>query len=91
MEQTINLSIKITPEIIDAIAKRVNEMQEHSVEHNVAPIKTFLTYTVKEVSRITNKTSQTIIRHITNGSLIAKKSGKSWVITQENLDNYIKP
>jgi len=90
MEQQINITIGITPEIIDAIAHRVTELQADDTP-SIIPLKTPLTYTIREVSRITNKSYYTILRHLDKGLLIGKKTGKSWIITQDNLNKYIKP
>jgi DNA-directed RNA polymerase specialized sigma24 family protein len=47
------------------------------------------TYSVKEIARITNSTAQTVISHIANGRLKAKKAGKFWIVTQTSLNKYI--
>lgn len=47
-------------------------------------------YTVDEVARLVNKSTQTITRHIRLGYLKAYKAGggKSWIITHEDCLNY---
>ncbi|MBQ9725090.1 MAG: helix-turn-helix domain-containing protein [Neisseriaceae bacterium] len=48
------------------------------------------TYTVQEAAEICHCHHSTILEYIHSGSLLACKIGRSWVITEENLDNFIK-
>ena len=48
------------------------------------------TYTTKEVAGMLNKSQATIQRHCEKGLLEATKPSKSWIITLENLNTYIK-
>lgn len=48
------------------------------------------TYNVKDAALLTTKSLQTIRTHIKIGLLEAKKVGKNYVITQENLLKYIE-
>lgn len=47
-------------------------------------------YTVKDVSLLIKKSKQTIRSHIDAGLIVAKKVGKNYVITEENLIKYIE-
>lgn len=47
-------------------------------------------YSVKEVAKITKRSKQTIRAHIKIGLLNAKKPGKNYIVTQENLTKYIE-
>lgn len=47
-------------------------------------------YTVKDVSLLTKKSKQTIRSHIDAGLIVAKKVGKNYIITEENLIKYIE-
>ena len=84
-DQELSFTISLTAEMIDAIADRVIEKQKLDV---VTPINENLYYKAKEVARLVNKSTTTIYRHVEQGLLIAKKSGNTLLITQENLTNY---
>jgi peptidoglycan hydrolase-like amidase len=60
---------------VEALAKK-KSMQE-------------LTYSVSEVAVKTQKNKNTIIRHIKQGYLITSQPGKSHIINQTNLNNYL--
>lgn len=83
--QEINVTIKVTPEIIDAIAEKVIEKTNNTTPKNDSK----LLFTINEVVKMTLRKKDTIYRHIRAGLLIANKSGKSYLITEENLNNYI--
>lgn len=46
-------------------------------------------YTVPEVAKMLKKAEETVRLHIRMGLLKAGKTGKSWSISQTNLNNYI--
>lgn len=46
-------------------------------------------YTVPEVAKMLKKAEETVRLHIRIGLLKAGKTGKSWSISQTNLNNYI--
>jgi hypothetical protein len=74
MELAKQVAMVLQPKLIE------EQTRTNSYEH---------TYSVKEIAKITNSTSQTVISHITKGRLQAKKAGKFWIITQNSLDKYI--
>lgn len=47
------------------------------------------TYSVKEVSGLVKRDLQTVRRHIREGLLQANKTGKSYIITEQQLKQYI--
>jgi len=79
----LEFTIKASPGLIEAIADRVIEKTMTEFEAKE------VTYTVKEVAKRVNKTGQTIGNHIRKGLLKANKTGKSWTITEQHLNNYI--
>jgi len=48
------------------------------------------TYSVLDVAKITKQDKQTVRAHIKAELLSAKKMGKKYIITQENLTKYIE-
>jgi len=52
-------------------------------------IETDRYYKVSEVAKMLNKAEETVRLHIRLGLLKAGKTGKSWSISQTNLNNYI--
>ena len=48
------------------------------------------TYTIHQAAEICHCHHSTILEYIHSGSLIACKIGRSWVITEENLDKFIE-
>ncbi|MBR1819082.1 MAG: helix-turn-helix domain-containing protein [Neisseriaceae bacterium] len=48
------------------------------------------TYTIRQAAEICHCHHSTILEYIHSGSLLACKIGRKWVITEENLDNFIK-
>jgi hypothetical protein len=46
-------------------------------------------YSVNQVAKITNLTTQTIRTHCRNNILIASKTGKNYNITQASLNQYL--
>jgi excisionase family DNA binding protein len=79
----ITVTIQVTEEILDAIARRVAEKQ------SMPPMVSKKLYTTDEVAQLLGKTRQTINIHIDKGLLKAKKIGNRWTITEEQLNNYI--
>lgn len=80
--------MKLSDENINAIAARVVEIQKENNPKPEAESKSKL-FTVKQVAEWTNKTENTIARHIRDKILKADKVGKSWLITEENFNKYI--
>lgn len=79
------IEIKLEQDDIEKIATRVAEKLQDMREENVVR-----TYTVKDVAKITNSTTATITRHINKKLLKAKKTGKSYTITENNLKKYLE-
>ena len=46
-------------------------------------------YTLKEVSEVLKVTERTLLTYIKEGKLKANKIGGKWIISQENLQNFI--
>lgn len=85
MSTLVNL---IQEEDIQALALRLQKyLKPEPIESSLVGIKE--TYSVKEVSKLTKRHAHTIRNHIDAGLLIAKKSGKNYIITHENLTKYI--
>lgn len=85
MEITINLP----QETIKEIAREMYELQklDNPPKEPKSEIKNF---TIKQVAKLTNQHTRTINRHIEKGNLIAKKTGKKFLITETNLKKYIE-
>ena len=48
------------------------------------------TYTIRQVAEICHCHHSTILEHIHSGSLNACKVGRQWIITQENLEEFLR-
>lgn len=46
-------------------------------------------YTLKEVSEVLKVTERTLLTYIKEGKLKANKIGGKWIVSQENLQNFI--
>lgn len=97
MEDSINITINLTPKMIDKLTEEIlknggkkllKAISDRAVSEKKQEI-TEIIYNVEEVSKITSQHKTTILRHIENGILKATKPGKSHIITQTNLNNYI--
>lgn len=75
----IKLSEEDKKDIIDGVADALRNRE-------MEPIRT---YTVEEAARILNVTTGTVRMHIKKNILLARKKGKNYIITEENLNNYI--
>lgn len=84
--ESMIIQIELSDEQLDKIACRaVDRIKQEEVSR--APEKV---YSVNEVAeRISSVTVDTIRRHCRNGVLKASKSGKSFLITEENLNQYL--
>lgn len=84
----MEVTIKLSEENLDAIAEKVVAIQNK----NKLPDKPLeeIQYTVNEVAKMSKREAQTVRKHINIGLLIAEKSGKSWLISQNNYNKYIK-
>ena len=84
MPLELEFKVNASAQLIDAIADKVIEKTKPAAEKK--PDKVF---TVNQIANEVGKTPQTIRMHIIKGLLIAKKTGKSFSITQSNFDKYV--
>lgn len=82
----IKIEIALTDEILGAIADKILEKQgsPQAPKNELDQL-----YTSKEVAKMLGSTQQTINKHIKRGLLLAKKTGKNYTITHQNLLNYV--
>lgn len=84
--------IEIDEDFLDQISARI-EAKKREKE-----VRTNTFYTTEQVAKIVSKDVRTIGIHIRNHinglyektTLKATKSGRNWLISQENLDKYLK-
>ena len=77
---TKKYNIQVDQDFIDAVAERLKNQGSH-IES---------TYTVSQISKITKKNPATIRRHIKSKLLIAEQIGKSYLVKESDLQNYLK-
>ena len=73
---------EIIQRIVDSVSQKISQEIKEKIQFDSI-------YNVREVSKIISTTERTIINHINQGLLKATKQGKKFIITQENLNNYI--
>lgn len=56
----------------------------------VNPERKTKTYTTAQIAKLLHRSKTTIQRHCEKGILIATKPGKSWIITEDNLNEYLE-
>ena len=56
----------------------------------VDPRKETKTYTTAQVAKLLHRSKTTIQRHCEKGILAATKPGKSWIVTEDGLNEYLK-
>ena len=78
-------NIQVTAEFVEAVA---SAMKTEKTVAEPEVVKRF--YAVDQVANMTNKHAVTIRRHIDKGILIAKKVGKCYLISQEDLNAYLQ-
>lgn len=77
-------------EIKSAIAEIVGkEMKLLSLEKS-QKIQDNMVFSVKEAAKFLGLNPQTISKYCKDGHIKAIKKGKSWLITQEAINNYLK-
>lgn len=94
---TINIEIEVTDKMLDDIATKILKKKESKrlLERIVKNIKQDvkqkqnITYTVEEVAKAVKQHKSTVLRHIKYDILKATKTGKSYIITEQNFKNYI--
>ncbi|WNH09999.1 helix-turn-helix domain-containing protein [Thalassobellus suaedae] len=74
----------VDPELVEAVAKKIIELTGQEVKKPEE-----LVYTVEEVARLSDNSTQTIRIHINKGILKAHKVGKPWLIKESNLKRYL--
>ena len=86
MKPQINVVIDLPDNFVTQVAEKMIELQ--------GPIKKQkeieAVYTVNQVAKLVEKDPVTIRNHIKAELLIASKPGKSYIITEQNLNKYIK-
>lgn len=85
----IKIEIELSEEVMNQIAAKTAVIIEKKTAYDYKNKIKEVWYTVREASGISKKSPDTIARHIRLKLLKASKSGKSWRITKENLENYI--
>jgi excisionase family DNA binding protein len=80
------LKIELSEEQMNTIAERAANICEERSSTKTEEKQKF--FTVKQVADLTHSTPWTIRNHIKLGVMEASKTGKSWLITQEQIDNY---
>ena len=56
----------------------------------IDPKKETKTYTTAQVATLLHRSKTTIQRHCEKGILPATKPGKSWIVTEDGLNEYLK-
>lgn len=93
MSKEIKLEITAaTPEIIEKVALKIIEITglDKALDETIKKSMIGKIYTAKEVADIVGKKHRTILKHIDLEILKANKPGKSYQITQTQLENYVK-
>ena len=93
----LKIEIEFSDDLMDNLADKIllkgSDKLLETLSNKVALKKKLnqseITYSVKEVSKITSKNEETIRRHIHSEILIASRPGKNYIITETNLKNYI--
>lgn len=83
------MEINLSKEDIQQIAISVANILKPTVEKAIP--KKEQCFTLEEVAALTKQKKQTVKKHIDAKLLAAKKLGKNWIITETNLNKYIKP
>lgn len=76
--EELNFKIKMTSEIIDAIADRVIEKTKETKDF----------YTIKDVAKIVRMHHKTVFKHVQDGILEAVQVGGTILIKHEELIRY---
>lgn len=84
----IEITANLTDENMKQIALECAKIMQSEVKD--AEVVEVTTYTTTQVANMLNKSQSTIQRHCESGLLEASKPSKSWIITKENLDKYLK-
>jgi excisionase family DNA binding protein len=86
----MEIKVKLCNESLIELAQMVAEINSNAKNNKERRvISQEKTYTVLDVASLTKRTKITIRNHINAGLLTANKIGKSFLITQESLDEYI--
>lgn len=88
LKTPILIQVELTEDVLNQIAAKTALLIESKTSKDTtSPKDVFLT--VKEASVISQKSPNTIARHIRLGLIKSAKSGKSWLISKENFDKYV--
>jgi len=63
----------------------------HKEDQSPITLSAIQTFSVEEVAQITNQHYDTVLKHIKSDPplLIAKKTGRNFIITEQNLNKYL--
>lgn len=83
---------RLDPKDIKAIAKETAKILLENIDPliNNRSANISQTYSITQVAEITNLSQKTIRDHIKKGLLVASRTGNKFLITKENLNNYIQ-
>lgn len=76
----IELKVTLTEQSLQDLAQKISEQ----IEHGKKPY-----YSTEEVAALLSTSKQTIQNHISKGLLKANKPGKSYIISQKQLEDYV--
>ena len=85
MNPHINVVIELPDNFIEQVAEKVMQLQDDPTPEYNKPF-----FNIKEVSKMLEIHPRTIAKHIKIGLLDATKPGKSYIISEKDLTNYIK-
>lgn len=86
MNPQISVIIDLPKDFTTQVAKKMIELQGTKQEVKIVESH----YSVKEVSKILELNPKTVIAHIKADLLTASKPGKSYIISENNLNKYLK-
>lgn len=75
----VEIKVTLTEESLTELANRLREQMDHKKPY----------YTTEEVATLLSVSKQTIQNHIASGLLKANKPGKSYIISHQNLEDYV--
>lgn len=93
----INIQVPITDSFIKELAKEIHTLnvidskkEKESDKEELAKPSSEKFYTIKQISKDIGLHKQTLTRHARLGLLVAKKVGKSYQVSQTNLNKYLQ-
>ncbi len=85
----ITITATLSADTIELIAKRANEINNENFQATNKETGKKLFFSVLETSEMIGVSEQTLTRHIRSGLLQASKPGKNYLISQENINQYL--